>query len=140
MPDTFFRLMDGDTVSIGGRDWRVIIGYGHAPEHISLYSEAMQLLIAGDMVLPRISTNVSVFASEPMADPLRLYLRSLRAYDSLPEDALVLPSHGRPFRGVHERIAQQYAHHADRLAEVLQACATPQTAADILPGQDWVSP
>lgn len=133
MPSVFHRLVHGDTVEIGGRDWQVIIGYGHAPEHISLYSEALQLLIAGDMVLPRISTNVSVFSSEPMANPLRLYLDSLRSYDPLPEDTLVLPSHGRPFRGLHERIAQQYAHHADRLEAVLQACVEPRTAADILP-------
>ncbi|HUG57924.1 MAG TPA: MBL fold metallo-hydrolase, partial [Candidimonas sp.] len=54
-------------------------------------------------------------------------------YDDLPEDTLVLPSHGRPFRGLHERIAQQHAHHAERLAEVLDACAQPQSTTDILP-------
>jgi len=91
------------------------------------------VLISGDMVLPRISTNVSVFDYEPEGNPLPLYLNSLRAYDDLPEDTLVLPSHGRPFRGLHERIAQQHAHHADRLREVLDACAQPHSAADIVP-------
>ena len=133
VPEVFHRVMDGDQIEIGGRQWRVIIGYGHAPEHISLYCEATQVLIAGDMVLPRISTNVSVFSSEPMADPLRLYLESLSAYDDLPVETLALPSHGRPFRGVHERISQQHEHHADRLAEVMVACEQPKTAADILP-------
>jgi len=85
------------------------------------------------MVLPRISTNISVFDFEPMANPLPLYLNSLDAYDPLPRDTLVLPSHGRPFRGLHERIAQQHAHHADRLAEVIEACVTPQSATDIVP-------
>ncbi len=85
------------------------------------------------MVLPRISTNVSVFDLEPEADPLRLYLDSLSAYDALPEDTLVLPSHGRPFRGLHRRIAQQREHHADRLAEVLAACDQPRSAHDLLP-------
>src|SRR5690625_2740474 len=85
------------------------------------------------MLLPRISTNVSVFNYEPDANPLPLYLKSLRAYDGLAKDTLVLPSHGRPFRGMHERIAQQHAHHADRLAEVLEACATPKSAADVVP-------
>jgi len=134
MPDTFVRILDGDTINIGGDDWRVIVGYGHAPEHASLLSAARGVLIAGDMVLPRISTNVSVFAHEPLANPLPLYLRSLDAYANLAADTLVLPSHGRPFRGLHERIAQQHAHHAARLAEVLQAC-TPaaQSAADIIP-------
>src|SRR5690606_15514273 len=118
---------------IGGRPWRVIVGYGHAPEHASLHCESLGVLIAGDMVLPRISTNVSVFDTEPEGNPLPLYLESLRGYDTLSEDTLVLPSHGKPFRGLHERIAQQHAHHAERLDEVLAACAEPASAMDIVP-------
>src|SRR3546814_10624072 len=85
------------------------------------------------MLLPRISTNISVFDFEPDANPLPLYLNSLRAYDGLAEGTLVLPSHGRPFRGMHERIGQQHAHHAERLQEVLDACAQPQSVTDIVP-------
>ncbi|VFR85012.1 SoxH protein, homolog [plant metagenome] len=134
MPSTFHRLVHGDWLRIGRHDWRLIVGYGHAPEHISLYSPALQTLISGDMVLPRISTNVSVFDSEPDADPLRLYLSSLAGYDDVPEDTLVLPSHGRPFKGLHERIAQQRHHHAERLQEVMEACdVQPCSAADIVP-------
>ena len=92
------------------------------------------MLISGDMVLPRISTNVSVFDYEPDANPLPLYLRSLDGYADVPRDTLVLPSHGRPFKGLHERIAQQHEHHRDRLAEVLEACtAGPQSTSDIVP-------
>lgn len=133
VPARFQRLMHGDQVSIGGRDWQVIVGYGHAPEHVSLYCASLRVLISGDMLLPRISTNVSVFDYEPQANPLPLYLRSLREYDSLAADTLVLPSHGKPFKGMHERVRQQWEHHAERLQEVLEACATPQTAADLLP-------
>ena len=133
MPLRFHRLMHGDEVRIGDRHWRVIVGYGHAPEHVSLWCRDLDVLISGDMVLPRISTNVSVFDQEPEADPLRLYLDSLRAYADLPADTLVLPSHGRPFRGLHQRVAQQQAHHADRLAEVLAACVQPCSAYDLLP-------
>jgi glyoxylase-like metal-dependent hydrolase (beta-lactamase superfamily II) len=133
VPARFSRMMDGSRLVIGGRDWKVIAGYGHAPEHASLYCDTLQLLISGDMVLPRISTNISVFDYEPDGNPLPLYLNSLRAYDELPENTLVLPSHGRPFRGLHERIAQQIAHHAERLEEVLDACASPKSTADIVP-------
>ena len=92
------------------------------------------MLIAGDMVLPRISTNVSVFDLEPEADSLTLYLASIGRLRALPADTLVLPSHGRPFRGLHRRIDQLAQHHAERLAEVMQACAArPHSAADILP-------
>lgn len=133
VPAKFTRIMDGQPVQIGGREWRVIVGYGHAPEHASLYCDTLRVLISGDMVLPRISTNVSVFDYEPDGNPLPLYLNSLRAYDNLPEDTLVLPSHGKPFKGLHERIAQQHAHHAERLDEVMHACAQPQSTSDIVP-------
>lgn len=133
VPASFRRLMHGDTLTIGGRPWQVIVGYGHAPEHVSLSCDALRVLISGDMVLPRISTNVSVFNFEPEADPLPLYLKSLDRYADLPQDTLVLPSHGKPFRGLHERIRQQHEHHAERLAEVVEACATPKSAAEIVP-------
>lgn len=133
VPLAYTRLQHEQCVTIGGHDWRVITGFGHSPEHASLYCAALGVLIAGDMVLPRISTNVSVFAVEPEGNPLQLYLDSLGRFADLPEDTLVLPSHGRPFRGLHTRIGQLREHHAARLAEVLAACAAPQSAMDIVP-------
>ncbi|WP_036171223.1 MBL fold metallo-hydrolase [Massilia sp. 9096] len=133
VPAAYTRLQDGQRVTIGGHAWRVITGFGHSPEHVSLYSEQCNILLSGDMVLPRISTNVSVFAVEPEGNPLQLYLDSLDKFADLPADALVLPAHGRPFRGLHTRIEQLRAHHAARLEEVLAACATPRSALDIVP-------
>ncbi|MDP2006113.1 MAG: MBL fold metallo-hydrolase [Rubrivivax sp.] len=134
VPARFRRLMDGMVLRIGGHDWHCISGYGHAPEHIALHCPATDTLISGDMVLPRISTNVSVFYLEPEANPLPLYLRSIAALRALPATTLVLPSHGKPFTGLHARIAQLQQHHVDRLAEVLAACAqAPQSAAGLLP-------
>jgi len=133
VPESYTRLQDGQVVSIGGNAWRVIIGFGHSPEHASLYCAALNVLVSGDMVLPRISTNVSVFAVEPEGNPLQLYLDSLSAFADLPADVLVLPAHGKPFRGLHTRIAQLREHHVARLAEVVEACATSQSAMDIVP-------
>jgi glyoxylase-like metal-dependent hydrolase (beta-lactamase superfamily II) len=133
VPDAYTRLQDGQQLRIGNAAWRVIAGYGHSPEHAALYCEERKLLISGDMVLPRISTNVSVFAVEPEGNPLQQYLDSLRRFDGLPEDTLVLPSHGKPFRGLHTRIAQLRAHHTERLAEVVAACTEPKSAVDIVP-------
>lgn len=134
VPRSFRRLQDGDQVRIGGRAWRCISGYGHAPEHIALYCETLEVLISGDMMLPRISTNVSVYDVEPESNPLRLFLESIDKFGQLPPSTLTLPSHGKPFRGLHERIRQLHEHHRERLAQVEQACAeTPQSAADILP-------
>jgi glyoxylase-like metal-dependent hydrolase (beta-lactamase superfamily II) len=134
IPPSFRRMLDGDCLRIGGRDWRCISGYGHAPEHIALYCDALKVLISGDMVLPRISTNVSVYYIEPESDPLRLFLESIDKFARLPGDTLTLPSHGKPFRGLHERIRQLHEHHRERLVEVEQACAkAPRSAHDMLP-------
>ncbi|WP_395055522.1 MBL fold metallo-hydrolase [Polaromonas sp.] len=134
IPGSFHRMMDGQVVRIGERDWTCISGYGHAPEHIALSSSQDMLLISGDMVLPRISTNISVYDVEPESNPLTLFLQSIDRFKALDADTLVLPSHGKPFRGLHTRIDQLHAHHRDRLAEVMDACtASPRSGADILP-------
>ncbi len=137
VPTSYHRLLDGDRLSIGSADarheWVCQVGYGHAPEHISLHCPSLGVLISGDMVLPRISTNVSVIDIEPEANPLRLYLDSLQRTRAVPAHTRVLPSHGRPFLGLHTRIDQLVAHHDERLAEVRAACAAaPQCAADLL--------
>ena len=133
VPDAYTRLQDGQLVPIGNTRWRVITGFGHSPEHASLYSEELNVLISGDMVLTRISTNVSVFAVEPEGNPLQHYLDSLDKFADLPEDVLVLPSHGKPFRGLHTRIDQLREHHVARLAEVQEACRVPLSAMEIVP-------
>lgn len=134
VPASFRRMMDGDAITIGGRTWRCISGHGHAPEHIALHCEEAGVLISGDMLLPRISTNVSVYDIEPEADSLRLFLASIDKFKALPADTLVLPSHGKPFRGAHQRVRQLHDHHRERLDEVMQACSrAPQSAADVLP-------
>jgi glyoxylase-like metal-dependent hydrolase (beta-lactamase superfamily II) len=134
VPASFHRMLDGQRIRIGGRDWTCISGYGHAPEHIALSCPEAKLLISGDMVLPRISTNISVYDVEPESNPLALFLQSIDKFRALDPDTLVLPSHGKPFRGLHTRIAQLHAHHRERLDEVMQACAaSPCSGADILP-------
>lgn len=134
LPRQYRRLLDGQRLIIGGRDWHTVAGYGHAPEHMALHCPSLKLLISGDMVLPRISTNVSVYDSEPDANPLTLFLTSLNRFVDLPEDTLVLPSHGKPFIGLQTRIRQLREHHQDRLEEVKQACSQrPCSACDVMP-------
>lgn len=132
-PASFRRILDGDVIEIDARRWHVMVGYGHAPEHAALYCDELGILISGDMVLPKISTNVSVWASEPEGDPLALFLRSVQRYAGLPEETLILPSHGLPFYGLQQRAAALQEHHRLRLEEVLNACNRPVCAADVLP-------
>lgn len=133
VPTSFVRLQDRQMVPIGARNWQVITGFGHSPEHVSLVCRDTGCLISGDMLLPRISTNVSVWAIEPLGNPLQMFLDSLERYRDLDADTLVLPSHGKPFRGMHTRIAQLVAHHLERLDEVREACRVPCSANDIVP-------
>ena len=134
VPPQYRRMMDGDVLVIGDHSWKCISGYGHAPEHIAFYCQTLNILIGGDMMLPRISTNVSVYEQEPESNALALFLNSIDKFRALPVDTLVLPSHGKPFTGMHTRIEQLHNHHRDRLSEVMQACSERAcSAADILP-------
>jgi len=133
-PGSHRRLVDGAQIDIDGRIWRAIGGYGHSPEHAALYCEQDNVVISGDMLLPRISTNVAVRPIDPGGNPLGMFLGSIRRFLELPQDVLVLPSHGMPFRGAHARVASLEAHHAARLEELLAACGeAPCSAVEALP-------
>lgn len=134
LPEHYHRLKADDEICVDGRPWQVIIGHGHAPEHMSLYCPELGVLISGDMLLPRISTNISVFAATPDADALGWYLDSLdKLASGIPEQTLVLPSHGLPFYGVQPRVAALHAHHEDRLRALENSCEhAPKSAAESL--------
>lgn len=127
IPRQFFRLCDGDTITIDGRDWEIIVGHGHSPEHVCLYSEELKILFSGDQILPRITPIIGVYPMEPDANPLFRFLESLKKFNRVHPDTLVLPSHGLPFRGVHARIEKTSDHHQKRLDMLHEACDTPHT-------------
>jgi glyoxylase-like metal-dependent hydrolase (beta-lactamase superfamily II) len=132
LPDSYRRIVDGEELSIGGRIWQAVIGRGHSPEHLCLYCPERALLISGDQVLPRISSNVSVFPTEPDANPLAEWLESLAAIKTrVPDEVLVLPSHNEPFRGLHARLEALRAGHEERLQRVHEALARPKRAIDL---------
>ncbi len=134
LPESYRRLCDRDTVSIDGSDWEVVVGRGHSPEHACLFNADKNVLIAGDQLLPRISSNVSVHPTEPNANPLKNWLDSLAAMkDRLPEDVLVLPAHGSPFRGAHPRLDALIAEHMTGLEKLLEECREPKRAIDVFP-------
>ena len=133
VPKQYHRIMDNDEITIGQRRWRVITAFGHAPEHATLFSANDNVLISGDQVLPRITTNVGVWGNQPEANPLKLFLDSLQKFSTLPETTLVLPSHDRVFTGLHPRLAALNAHHQSRLDDLAVAIEVPKCAAEILP-------
>lgn len=131
-PAAFRRLREGSVLPIGGRNWQVVIGRGHSPEHACLISAEDGLLISGDQVLPRITSTVGVNVDEPDGDPLRDWLDSLDRLAELPDGLLVLPAHERPFFGLHLRLEQLRAHHRQHLDQTLERCGEPCTAAELM--------
>lgn len=126
LPAGFVRLTDGDVLNIGGRAWRIVTGRGHSPEHSCLVADG--LMIAGDQVLPRITSNVSVYPTEPRADPLRDWLDSIETLRAIDPGTRVLPAHNEPFDGLHTRLDQLRDDHLDKLAKLEAFCAAPRTA------------
>jgi glyoxylase-like metal-dependent hydrolase (beta-lactamase superfamily II) len=135
LPPTFLRLAAGDRLSLGGRAFDVSTGGGHAPEQVMLFQPDGRLFFSADQVLAKISPNVSVWAMEPEADPLGLYLSSLaQIRASVPDDSFVLACHNLPFYGLHRRIDELAKHHQQRCAEIADACRVePKSAAQIIP-------
>lgn len=134
LPEFYHRLKAGDVVTVDGKKWQILIGHGHAPEHMALYCAEFDVLISGDMLLPKISTNISVFAATPDADALSWFLDSLdELAREIPEKTLVLPSHGLPFIGVQARVRTLCEHHEDRLRALEDSCENvPKSAAELL--------
>ena len=133
LPLGFTRLEAGQEVTAGGRRWRVRYGQGHAPDHLVLFSDD-GIALVGDQVLPSISPNVSVHATEPEGDPLGEYLAALSAL--APEAGAVriaLPGHQRPFDGLAERIAALQVDHAAALDRLEDHLAQPRRAVDCFP-------
>ncbi|TCG02416.1 MBL fold metallo-hydrolase [Paraburkholderia strydomiana] len=132
LPDSYRRLQDGELLDIGAHRWRVVTGNGHSPEHACFYCAELKLLISGDQVLPRISSNVSVFPTEPDADPMADWLASLeKLRQIIPDDVLVLPAHNEPFRGLHARLEYLTRSQHAALDRLRDALTQPKRAVDV---------
>jgi glyoxylase-like metal-dependent hydrolase (beta-lactamase superfamily II) len=149
MPDTYHRLSDGQELKIGARTWKIVTGCGHSPDHVCLLNETDKLFISGDQVLPRISSNVSVFPTEPDADPLSDWIWSLQKLRlAVPADVLTLPAHNEPFLGLHDRLDYLSNGHEKKLDRIeARLKEGPRSAMDLFVAlfgraipQDSISP
>jgi len=134
LPEAYRRVKDGDRLTFAGYTWDVVVGHGHSLEHACFFDAHRNLFISGDQLQPTISSNVSVYPTKPGANPLRDWLESLeKLRNKLPEDVLVLPAHGKPFRGAHERLDELTREHTDGLAVLYDMCKRPLRAVDAFP-------
>ncbi len=140
LPNTYRQYSCPDEIEIGGDRWQTILGEGHSPEHAALYSPDRNVLIGGDMVLPDTTTFVGIEPNEGLEnDPIDAYLKGLQRLTVLPEDVMVLPSHGEPFVGLHQRIAEletKSRTRIDRTLETLQGTMSVNDVARRLRSQD----
>ena len=131
MPLGFTRIRQGDTIRMGGRTWDIHMGNGHAPEHATFWSRDDDLVIAGDQILPSISPNLGVYATEPMADPVGEWIEACERLAKLARPGhLVLGGHKLPFTGLALRMRQLIDNHHGALARLVDHLDAPRTAAD----------
>lgn len=131
LPLGFTRLVEGQTLTLAGRDWTVRLGQGHAPDHATLWSQDDDLILGGDQLLPGISANLGVYATEPEADPVADWIQSARALMPFARpEHLVLPGHKLPFTGLPLRLRQMVENHEGALSRLLAHLAVPRRASD----------
>ena len=131
MPVGYTRIQQGQSIEIGGRTWDIHMGNGHAPEHATFWSRDDNLVLAGDQILPSISPNVGVYATEPMADPIGEWLEACERLGTLARaDHLVLGGHKLPFTGLPTRMRQLVDNHHGALKRLLEHLDTPKAASE----------
>ena len=131
LPVGYTRVKQGDVIRAGGRSWDIHIGNGHAPEHLTFWSQDDNLVLSGDQILPSISPNIGVYATEPEADPVAEWLESCARLAGLArDDHLVLGGHKLPFTGLPVRMRQLIENHHGALDRLRAHLDRPKTAAE----------
>ncbi|MFV0473110.1 MAG: MBL fold metallo-hydrolase [Pikeienuella sp.] len=129
MPLGYRRIRDGERIQMGGRAWRIFTGDGHAPEQATFWSADNELVLSADQILPRISPNVGVFATEPEADPLGEWLASCKKFQPFAREGhTALPGHNRPFTGLPKRLGQLIDNHHGVIRRLARFLDQPRTA------------
>jgi glyoxylase-like metal-dependent hydrolase (beta-lactamase superfamily II) len=120
-------LPEGQPVAFGGRTWIPIWTPGHSEGLMVFWSESDRLLLADDMILARITPNISLWPGMTV-NPLRQFLASLDKVNPLPA-ALTLTGHRRLVPDLQQRVAELKEHHRQRLQVVKDAVADGRSAA-----------
>ena len=120
-------LSDGDVVTAGGLELRVVATPGHTSDSLSFALPADHALLTGDTILGRGTTVVAHPDGE-----LAAYLASLERIAHLTGDGevtAILPGHGPVVPDAAAMVAFYRTHRAERLEQVRQALADGAGAA-----------
>jgi glyoxylase-like metal-dependent hydrolase (beta-lactamase superfamily II) len=107
------RVVDGQLIRLGGKEWQAVYTPGHTTDHLCLLEPDAGVLISGDHILPTITPHISGLVRHE--DPLRLFFASLEKMYTLDDVSTVLPAHGLPFDDLHGRAKAIMEHHNERL-------------------------
>ena len=131
IPLGYLRLQEGDMIRMGGRDWKVRIGNGHAAEHATFWSDSDNLVIAGDQIISSISPNLGVFVAEPEADTVSEWLEACERFLTYarPEHK-VFSGHKLPFTGLQFRLRQLIENHHSAVARLLMFLSSKKMASE----------
>ena len=132
IPSVYKRIEKETIFLIGGRTWQPIFGSGHSPDHVTLYNKKDQIVLGGDMLLPRITPIIAVWWQEPDGNPLDGYLKFLEGIEVATEETIVLPAHDLPYKGLLTRIKDLIQHHQNRLEITFECCSETVTASCIM--------
>jgi len=128
-PTEYDYIAPGETIRMGGRDFRAILAPGHSDGQLMFYDAADRLLLSGDHVLMKITPNIGLWPeSDP--HPLQHFLDSLREARSL-DVRLALPGHRVLITDWRGRIDELIAHHEERLSRTLDAVGDGATGYQI---------
>ena len=132
-PLGFISLNQGDEICLSGKNWRVEMGQGHAPDHLTLWGLDLPIVIAGDQIIPGISSNLGVYPTEPLLDTVGAWLSSCNRFLKLAKDQhFVLPGHKSPFLGLSARLRQLIDNHVSALERIEQKLSVDEcTAVDL---------
>jgi glyoxylase-like metal-dependent hydrolase (beta-lactamase superfamily II) len=106
------KLKDGDKISTGSSEFKVLLTPGHSSGHICLYEPKRKFLFSGDHILPDIFPHVGLHPQSG-ENPLGDFFNSLEAISKL-EVNFIFPGHGSVFSGFELRISELLYHHKQR--------------------------
>jgi len=132
LPFDYRHLHDGEMLSLSDHQWQVVAGQGHSVDHLCFLNEEQGLFISGDQLLPEISSNISVWPRDSDANPLAEWQTScLRMRETLDDNILVLPSHGRPFKHAVHRLASLADEVESNIERLYTFCKQPRRLIDM---------
>lgn len=140
-PNPSQRVVHGERLQLGDREWVSIHTPGHTIDHLCLYDPENGVLLSGDHVLPSITPHIAGVGNG--ADALQSYLQTLDLVAALDGVRLGLPAHGHPFADVPKRVSEIKEHHHERMELLMEASAAigPATVTDlsheIFPAKHW---